>query len=78
MARGTVSNFNPDKGYGGIRLDQSETEFFVHESAVTVQATPLLTEGQVVYFEILEGPHGHQAIEVRPIKPSAPKDPPVE
>ncbi len=69
MARGTVTSFDPDKGHGTIRPDQSKAELFVHEISVTVRATPALTVDQIVYFEILNGAHGRQAIEVRPIQP---------
>ena len=69
MARGTVISFDSSKGYGTIRPDQTETELFVHEISVTVRNNPALTVGQVVYFEILNGAHGRQAIEVRPIQP---------
>ncbi|MBT3191385.1 MAG: cold-shock protein [Verrucomicrobia bacterium] len=74
MARGTVSRFDPEKGYGSISPDKRDTELFVHESSVTVRNIPLLTVGQVVYFEVLDGPHGPQAVEVRPItrKPAPP------
>ena len=68
MARGTVSIFNTEKGYGKILPDQSKTELFVHESSVTTHATPALQKGQTVYFEILNGSHGPQAIEVRPVQ----------
>ncbi len=66
MARGTVSSFDAEKGYGRIRLDKSRTEYFVHGSSVAVTANPPLTLGQIVYFEILTGPHGSQAVAVRP------------
>ncbi len=68
MARGTVISFDSEKGHGKIRPDQSEDELFVHEISVTVRDAPPLTAGQVVYFEILSGEHGRQAIEVRPIQ----------
>ena len=68
MARGTVSKFDAQKGYGFIRPDSTTKEIFVHGSAVTVETTPPLKLGQVVYFEILTGPHGQQAVEVRPAK----------
>jgi cold shock CspA family protein len=70
MARGTVNAFDPDKGYGSIVPDKSKTELFVHESSVTTQDDPRLSVDQVVYFEVLDGKHGQQAIEVRPIKPT--------
>ena len=68
MARGTVSSFDIEKGYGSIRPDQSRTELFVHGSSVTGNANPPLTLGQIVYFEILTGSHGSQAVAVRMAK----------
>jgi len=68
MARGTVSSFDAEKGYGSIRLDKSQTEYFVHGSSVVIPSDPPLTLGQVVYFEVLTGPHGEQAVAVRPAK----------
>jgi len=68
MARGTVSSYDVEKGYGSIRPDQSRTELFVHGSSVAVTSNPPLTLGQIVYFEILTGPHGSQAVAVRPAK----------
>ncbi len=80
MARGTVTTFDSNKGYGTIRPDQSQDELFVHEISVTVRNTPALTVGQVVYFEVLNGAHGRQAIEVRPIqaRPTAHSSAPSE
>lgn len=66
MARGTVSGYDIDKGYGSIRPDRSRKELFVHGSSVTSSSNPPLTLGQTVYFEILTGPHGSQAVAVRP------------
>ncbi len=77
MARGTVISFDSKKGYGSVLPDQSEQELFVHESSVTIQANPALKEGQVVYFETLNGPHGTQAIEVRPISTQPPPTTPT-
>jgi cold shock CspA family protein len=68
MARGTVSKFDVSRGYGLIRPDQSKAEIFVHGSSVTVAADPPLSLGQIVYYEVLTGPHGRQAVAVRPAK----------
>ena len=66
MARGTVSKFDTNQGYGYIRPDNTTTEIFVHgSSAIDISQDPPLRLGQVVYFEILTGPHGRQAVKVR-------------
>lgn len=65
MARGTVSKFDEKLGYGLIRPDKTREELFVHGSSVPENHTPPLKLGQIVYFEILNGPHGRQAVAVR-------------
>lgn len=77
MARGIVSSFDVEKGYGSICLDKSQTEYFVHESSVTSRSNPPLTLGQIVYFEILTGPHGSQAVAVRLAKSAEDSETPL-
>lgn len=67
MARGTVDSFDSREGYGRIILDQTSDSFFVHESSLCDPAHLPLKKGQTVYFEIHEGAHGRQAIDVRPV-----------
>lgn len=63
---GTVKWFSPSKGYGFI--DQNENEdIFVHFSSIQMEGYKLLKQGQIVEFEILEGPKGIQAAAVVPI-----------
>jgi CspA family cold shock protein len=78
MARGTVSKFNAKDGYGFIRPDKTQEEIFVHGSSVTSGNTPPLSLGQTVYFEILNGPHGRQAVEVRPARTHQPSVLPID
>lgn len=63
MANGRVKWFNEKKGYGFISQDHGE-DVFVHYSAVTGSGFKTLFEGQVVEFEIVEGPRGLQAANV--------------
>jgi CspA family cold shock protein len=49
---GTVKFFSEVLGYGFIRDDNSETEYFVHKSGLAVET--VLTKGSHVSFE-LEG-----------------------
>jgi len=65
MPRGSVEWFDAQKGYGQLRQDQTGGALFVHESAVCDGDVQTLKAGQVVYFEVLDGAHGRQAIDVR-------------
>ncbi|MFC1709325.1 cold-shock protein [Candidatus Omnitrophota bacterium] len=63
MAKGTVKWFNNSKGYGFI-TPESGSDVFVHHSAIQSDGFKSLDEGQVVEFEIQQGPKGEQAVNV--------------
>jgi CspA family cold shock protein len=65
MTVGTVKWFNADKGYGFITPESGE-DVFVHFSAIQSTGYRSLDEGQVVEFDITQGPKGAQAANVRP------------
>lgn len=65
MPRGQVESFDAGKGYGQLRQDQTGEILFVHEGALNGRDVRTLKAGQVVYFEVLDGVHGRQAIDVR-------------
>jgi cold shock protein len=67
MTVGTVKWFNADKGYGFIQPEQGE-DVFVHFSAIQTTGYRTLDEGQVVEFDVTQGPKGAQAANVRPIE----------
>ena len=68
MAQGTVKWFNAEKGYGFIAVDGADNEdVFVHYTAIDSSGFRSLDEGQIVEFEIAEGPKGQQADKVRVI-----------
>ena len=67
MATGTVKWFNDAKGYGFIAPDEGGKDLFVHHSNIAGDGFKTLTEGQVVGFEIVEGPKGKQAANVTPV-----------
>jgi CspA family cold shock protein len=66
--RETVKWFNNAKGFGFIGRDDGGADVFVHHAAIQSQGYRGLTEGDVVEFEIVDGPKGPQAanVEVRP------------
>lgn len=64
MARGTVKWFNESKGFGFIQ-PESGKDVFVHFSAIVAEGFKSLSEGQTVEFEVVEGPKGPQAAQVR-------------
>ncbi len=61
MPQGTVKWFNDAKGYGFLRMDDREEDIFVHYSAVQAEGFRSLTEGEVVEFDLIEGPKGMKA-----------------
>jgi len=64
--RGTIKWFNEAKGFGFIQQADGE-DVFVHYSAIQGEGFKTLAEGQVVEFEIVEGPKGKQAANVMPV-----------
>ena len=66
MQRGNVKWFNDAKGYGFI-TQENGPDVFVHFRAIVGQGFRTLSEGQAVEFEIVEGPKGLQAANVRPL-----------
>ena len=63
---GTVKWFNPSKGYGFIGREDSE-DVFVHYSSIQMDGYRVLKQGQIVEFEVEEGPKGVQAKSVIPV-----------
>jgi CspA family cold shock protein len=66
LTQGTVKWFSNEKGYGFIARPDGD-DVFVHFSAIVGDGYRTLTEGQEVEFDIVEGPKGKQAANVRPV-----------
>ena len=66
MNKGTVKWFNNQKGYGFIS-DEQGNDVFVHFSALNMDGFKELKDGEAVEFEVIEGPKGPQAANVRRI-----------
>lgn len=64
MPKGTVKWFNDAKGFGFIAQEGGK-DVFVHFSAITGSGFRSLAEGDEVEFDIVEGPKGLQAANVR-------------
>ncbi|MFC5269866.1 cold-shock protein [Adhaeribacter terreus] len=61
MNIGTVKFFNDSKGFGFIKDDNSNTEYFVHVSGLVDE----VRENDKVTFELQEGRKGLNAINVK-------------
>lgn len=61
MYTGTVKFFNDAKGFGFIKDDKSNTEYFVHVSGLIDE----VAEDDQVTFELKEGKKGLNAVNVK-------------
>ncbi|WP_046529902.1 cold-shock protein [Cellulomonas sp. FA1] len=66
---GTVSWYEPTKGYGFVTPDGDGAEIFLHSSAIV--GGGVVTEGQRVAFLVVPGEKGPQADHLLPLGPDA-------
>jgi CspA family cold shock protein len=61
MSKGTVKFFNNSKGFGFIKDQESEKEYFVHVSGLNDE----IKENDEVTFDLQEGKKGLNAVNVK-------------
>lgn len=63
MPVGRVKWFNDKKGYGFIE-SEGGGDIFVHHTSIKMEGFRTLSEGQMVQFDVVQGPKGMQAANV--------------
>ncbi|MBI5648394.1 MAG: cold-shock protein [Ignavibacteriae bacterium] len=66
MEKGTVKWFNETKGFGFIQRESGD-DVFVHYRSINGKGFRKLNGGDMVEFEVEEGPKGLQAVNVTKI-----------
>lgn len=67
MPVGTVKWFNDAKGFGFIEPEGGGEDVFAHFSAVQMEGFRTLKQGSRVSFELVQGPKGRLAQNIRPV-----------
>ncbi len=68
MAIGTVKWFNDAKGFGFIEPEGGGADVFAHFSAVQMDGFRTLKQGSRVSYELVQGPKGDLAQNIRPVE----------
>ncbi|OUS28714.1 cold shock domain protein CspD [Thalassotalea sp. 42_200_T64] len=66
MANGTVKWFNNAKGFGFICPEKGGEDIFAHYSTIQMDGYRTLKAGQIVDYELNQGPKGHHAASITP------------
>ena len=66
MATGKVKWFNDAKGFGFITPDDGGKDLFAHHSSIQMSGFKSLKENQQVQFDVVDGPKGPAAANIKP------------
>ncbi len=72
MLAGKVKWFNDAKGFGFIEPDGGGSDVFAHFSAVQMDGFRTLKQGEPVEYDVVQGPKGDLAQNIRPLGGSPP------
>ncbi|RZI58029.1 MAG: cold-shock protein [Rubrivivax sp.] len=78
MATGTVKWFNDAKGFGFIEPEQGGGDVFAHFSAIQMDGFRTLKQGGKVSYELVQGPKGQLAQNIRPLEGGDASDAPLD
>jgi CspA family cold shock protein len=67
MSTGQVKWFNNAKGFGFILPDDGGSDLFAHYSSIGMEGYKTLKAGQMVSFDVVEGPKGLHAANIVPL-----------
>ncbi len=67
MNTGIVKWFNDTKGFGFIKPDNGDEGLFAHFSEIQGGGFKTLKENQRVEFDVIMGPKGKQAVQIKPL-----------
>ena len=67
MATGKVKWFNDAKGFGFITPDDGSKDLFAHHSSIQMSGFKSLKENQKVQFDVVNGPKGPAASNIKPV-----------
>ena len=67
MLTGTVKWFNDAKGFGFLEPDGGGPDVFAHFSAIEMEGFRTLKQGAKVSFEMVQGPKGNLAHNIRAV-----------
>ena len=71
MTIGTVKWFNDAKGFGFIEPEEGGDDVFAHFSAIQMEGFRTLQQGERVDYELVHGPKGRLAQNIRPCQAGA-------
>jgi CspA family cold shock protein len=69
VAIGVVKWFNDVKGFGFIEPEGGGEDVFAHFSAIQMEGFRTLKQGSTVQFDLVDGPKGKQAQNIRQAEP---------